>query len=55
MLAEREGERDVIDMESLFEYDEALFRLYFQLALYLTGSCEIRRDSRLLVCGPVKL
>lgn len=25
--------------------------LYFQLTLYLEGSCEIRRDSRLLLCG----
>lgn len=48
----REGKRDVIDMESLFEYDGALFRLYFQPTLYLMESCEIRGDSRLL-CGPV--
>lgn len=43
---------DGIDAESLFEYDGALFRLYFQPALYLRGSSEIRRDSRLLLlCG----
>lgn len=55
MLSEREGEGDVIDTESLFEYDGALFRLYFQPTLYLRASCEIRMDSRLLLCGPVGL
>lgn len=29
--------------------------LYFQPALYLQGSCEIRRDSRLLLSGPLSL
>ena len=44
-----------MDTESLFEYDGALLRLYFQPTLYLEGSREIRWGSRLPLCGPAWL